>query len=219
MHWHLHLKSAALVAVLFALFGLTGPDAHAQQCEPKPPDPVKPTHDSLSDTRLLRRIVLGLTGTTPTVEQYEAMGAATPEARATLLQAALDEALASPKFYERMLRFGHEWIAVGAYTTGANGDAYQGDMSGHLHRCDDGSLHPGAYYSVSEFLVTGPEEPVLGQGRRRRSRRARGALRRALVGPWDHGPGAGQGRLRRQAGHGLLHREGLRLRRRLRWLL
>ncbi|TSC29581.1 DUF1549 domain-containing protein [Corallococcus sp. Z5C101001] len=153
MHWHLHLKSAALAAVLFAMFGLTGPDAHAQQCEPKPSDPVKPTNDQLSDTRLLRRIVLGLTGTTPTVEQYEAMGAAaTPEARATLLRAALDEALASPKFYERMLRFGHEWIAVGAYTTGANGDAYQGDMSGHLHRCDDGSLHPGAYYSVSEFL-------------------------------------------------------------------
>src|SRR5690242_4888411 len=115
MHWHLHLKSAALLAVLFATSGLTGSAAHAQQCTPEEPEPNKPLNDQMSDTRLLRRIVLGLTGTTPTVEQYEAMAAAaTPEARASLLRSTLDEVLASPKFYERMVNFGHEWIAVGA---------------------------------------------------------------------------------------------------------
>jgi len=157
MHWHLHLKSAALATVLFAMSGLVVPDAHAQQCEPEPTSPVDPPQDQMSDTRLLRRIVLGLTGTTPTLEQYEAMAAtASPEARASLLRSTLDEVLASPKFYERMLRFGHEWIAVGAYTTGANGDAYQGDMSGHLHRCADNTAHPGAYYAVNEFASGDP---------------------------------------------------------------
>ncbi|MCP3137932.1 DUF1549 domain-containing protein [Pyxidicoccus xibeiensis] len=158
MHWHLHSKRAAVLTVLLAMSGLAGVDAHAQQCTPEPPPPVKPLNDRMSDTRLLRRIVLGLTGTTPTVEQYEAMAAAaTPEAREALLRSTLDAALASPKFYERMLRFGHEWIAVGAYTTGAAGDAYQGDMSGHLHRCAGNTPHAGAYYHVSEF---GSKDPT-----------------------------------------------------------
>ena len=77
--------------------------------------------------------------------------AATPEAREALLRSALESALASPKFYERMVRFGHEWLAVGAYTTGAAGDAYQGDMAGHLFMCAADTLHPGAYYHVNEF--------------------------------------------------------------------
>ncbi|MFP2925674.1 DUF1549 domain-containing protein [Pyxidicoccus sp. 3LG] len=141
-----------MLTVLLTMSGLIGVDAHAQQCNPEPPPPAKPLNDRMSDTRLLRRIVLGLTGTTPTVEQYEAMTAATtPEAREALLRSTLDEALASPKFYERMLRFGHEWIAVGAYTTGASGDAYQGDMSGHLHRCPTNTPRAGAYYHVNEF--------------------------------------------------------------------
>ncbi|WP_141331898.1 DUF1549 domain-containing protein [Myxococcus sp. AB025B] len=159
MHWHLHLKSAVLAGVLFAMSGLIVSDAHAQQCEPEPTAPEDPPEDPMSDTRVLRRIVLGLTGTTPTLEQYEAMeAAATPAARATLLRSTLDEVLASPKFYERMVRFGHEWITVGAYTTGAQGDAYQGDMSGHLHRCDANSLHPGAYYAVNEFETGSPNQ-------------------------------------------------------------
>jgi hypothetical protein len=153
MHWHLDLKSTATLAVLFAMSGLFGVDAHAQQCGPEAPPPaVEPLNDRMSDTRLLRRIVLGLAGTTPTLEQYEAMAAAgTPEAREALLRSTLDDALASPKFYERMLRFGHEWIAVGAYTTGAAGDAYQGDMAGHLFKCAANTANAGAYYHVNEF--------------------------------------------------------------------
>jgi hypothetical protein len=152
MHWHGHSKIAAMLSVLLAISGLVGVDAHAQQCSPETPETVEPPNDRMSDTRLLRRLVLGLTGTTPTLQQYEAMAAAaTPEAREAMLRSTLDEALASPKFYERMLRFGHEWLAVGAYTTGAAGDAYQGDMSGHLFRCPTASTYPGAYYHVNEF--------------------------------------------------------------------
>ncbi|WNG16362.1 DUF1549 domain-containing protein [Cystobacter fuscus] len=152
MHWPLQSKRAALLTVMLTISGLIGDDAHAQQCGPETPQTVEPPDDRMSDTRLLRRLVLGLTGTTPTVEQYEAMeAAATPEAREAILRSTLDEVLASPKFYERMLRFGHEWIAVGAYTTGASGDAYQGDLSGHIFKCGTDTKHPGAYYHVNEF--------------------------------------------------------------------
>lgn len=152
MHWHWHSKSAAMLTVMLAISGLTGVDAHAQQCSTETPPPAESPNDQMSDTRLLRRIVLGLTGTTPTLEQYEAMAAAaTPEAREALLRSALEDALASPKFYERMVNFGHDWISVGAYTTGASGDAYQGDMSGHLFKCAATSKHPNAYYQQNEF--------------------------------------------------------------------
>ncbi|WP_233262090.1 DUF1549 domain-containing protein [Vitiosangium sp. GDMCC 1.1324] len=138
--------------VMLVISGLAGADAHAQQCSPEDPSTEEPPNDQMSDTRLLRRIMLGLTGTTPTVEQYEAMAAAaTPQARETLLRSALDDALASPKFYERMLNFGHDWITVGAYTTGAAGDAYQGDMSGHLLKCPSNSLRPSSYYQQNEY--------------------------------------------------------------------
>ncbi len=151
MHSQLHMKSTAVLTVLFAMAGFVGADAHAQQCGPEEPQ-EEALHDQMSDTRVLRRIVLGLTGATPTVEQYEAMAAAaTPEARESLLRSTLEEVLASPKFYERMVNFGHDWLAVGAYTTGAAGDAYQGDMSGHLFACPSNTLHQGAYYHANEF--------------------------------------------------------------------
>ena len=79
-----------MLTVMFAISGLVGVDAHAQQCSPETPPTVEPPNDRMSDTRLLRRIVLGLTGTTPTLEQYEAMAAAaTPEAREALLRSTL----------------------------------------------------------------------------------------------------------------------------------
>ncbi|WP_232536869.1 DUF1549 domain-containing protein [Cystobacter fuscus] len=148
----MHRKRVAILTVLFAMSGFLGSEAYAQQCGPEAPEEPQNLNDQMSATRILRRVMLGLTGTTPTVEQYEAMvDAATPEARETILRSALEDALASPKFYERMLRYGHEWLAVGAYTAGAAGDAYQGDMSGHLHRCPSNTQHPGAYYHANEF--------------------------------------------------------------------
>jgi hypothetical protein len=71
--------------------------------------------------------------------------------REALLQTAIDDALASPTFYERMVDFGHDWIPVGAYTTGAIGDAYQGDLSGHLFVCGAATKHAGALFHVGEY--------------------------------------------------------------------
>lgn len=124
------------------------------QCK-KPPVSTEPPKDVLTDTRVLRRISLALTGVTPVVSKYEAL-VATPEAqRAAALDAEVDALLSSPKFYEQMVRFGHEWLAVPAYTKGAQGDAYQGDMSGHLFKCGANTAHPGAFYSVGENASPG----------------------------------------------------------------
>lgn len=120
--------------------------AHAQeQCATvtRPPPPT----DFVSDTRVLRRIALVLEGTTPPVEELEALLAATtPSERKLLLDRAISERLNKPAFYTQMVRFGQEWMAIGSYTKGAQGDAYQGDMSGHLFRCPANTTHQGAYY-------------------------------------------------------------------------
>ena len=142
---------------LFLFAALCASAALAQdQCK-KPPTPTGPPTDALTDTRVLRRISLALTGTTPPVSKYEAL-VATPQAnRAAALEAEVDALLATPKFYEQMVRFGHEWLAVPAYTKGALGDAYQGDMSGHLFKCAATTLYPGAYYSVGENSAPGDQ--------------------------------------------------------------
>ena len=126
------------------------------QCQ-KPPVSADPPKDLLSDTRVLRRVSLALTGITPPVSKYEALVATAPDARAAALDAEIDALLASPGFYEQMVRFGHDWLAVPAYTKGAQGDAYQGDMSGHLFQCGGATAHPGAFYSVGENASPGAQ--------------------------------------------------------------
>lgn len=122
--------------------------AHAQtQCTAPTPEE---THDALSDTRVLRRVYLALTGVTPPVSKYEALLATPAAGRQAALDAEVEALLASNAFYEQMLRFGQEWLAVPAYTKGAQGDAYQGDMSGHLFTCASSTAHPGALYGVGE---------------------------------------------------------------------
>lgn len=129
---------------------LLGLSASAQdQCKP-PPVSTEPPKDALTDTRVLRRLTLALTGKTPAVEKYEQLEATPADQRAAALEAELDALLSSPPFYEQMVRFGHDWLAVPAYTKGAQGDAYQGDMSGHLFRCAGTTMHAGAYYAVGE---------------------------------------------------------------------
>ena len=126
--------------------------AWAQTCA-TPTDPNKPPPaDTITATRELRRITLVLSGTTPTVAQLQAVLAAPDDAaRRALLDRAIEDGLASPNFYEQMRRFGHEWLAVGAYSTGAQGDAYQGDMSGHLFTCPGGTPHAGQLFHAGEY--------------------------------------------------------------------
>lgn len=108
-------------------------------------------HDRMSPGRLLRRAMLSVTGTSPTVDQYEKLAVlTTDEARATFVKNEVHQALQSPVFYSKMVEFGHDWIKVAEYTTGAQGDAYQGNMSGDLFQCDSKTKHPGAYCMVNE---------------------------------------------------------------------
>lgn len=138
---------AVRLGLICALFAC--PALAQDQCT-KPPVSTVPTNDTLSDTRVLRRVWLALTGTTPQADKYESLVALPADQRAAAIDAEVDALLASPQFYEQMVRFGHEWLAVPAYTKGAQGDAYQGDMSGHLFVCAGNTMHPGAYYSVGE---------------------------------------------------------------------
>ncbi|MBL8952988.1 MAG: DUF1549 domain-containing protein [Myxococcaceae bacterium] len=141
-----------LVAALCSSFAAR---AQAPQCAPPTPtNPAVDTKDRISHTRMLRRVTLALTGTTPTAEQYEALVAAPDDAaKEALISQAVDTALQSPKFYERMVKFGHEWLGIGAYTTGAQGDAYQGDMSGHLFTCGANTTHAGKLYGNWQQMV------------------------------------------------------------------
>ena len=138
-----------------ALVALAPMAATAQQQCSAPPGPRPAPTDLVSDTRLLRRIALTLEGTTPDISELEALtSAASPEARASLISAAIDRRLQSPAFYEQMVKFGHEWISIGSYSKGAQGDAYQGDMAGHLFRCGAGP-NAGAY-----FINDDPDAPM-----------------------------------------------------------
>ncbi len=137
--------------LLCAVLAVASCAAWAQgQCT-QPPGPSPDPTDLISDTRQLRRIALALEGTTPDSTELEALVAlGTPEARRAFLDQAIDRRLAAPTFYDQMVRFGHEWISIGTYTKGAQGDAYQGDMSGHLFRCPGGTAHAAAYFLNDE---------------------------------------------------------------------
>ncbi len=144
------LRPRVLRLTMVFLVTLSGA-AFAQDLCPVPDAGAPPT-DLLSPTRELRRITLTLTGTTPTDAQYDAVvNASDDAARKKVLEQTIDDGLGSPKFYAKLLEFGHDLIPVSEYTTGAIGDAYQGDMSGHLFRCGANDKHPNAYFSEYEY--------------------------------------------------------------------
>ncbi len=151
----------ALEVLRFTLIVLTVTTSAMAQGICPIPEPTAPPTDLVSPTRQLRRITLSLVGTTPTPAQFEAViNAGDEAARQQVFEQTIDDALASTKFYEKLLELGHDWVAVGEYTTGAIGDAYQGDMSGHLGRCGTGP-HAGAYYSVGEMGAEACPDPTL----------------------------------------------------------
>src|SRR5215471_10260421 len=85
----------------------------------QPPTTTSPSaleQDSgrLSGTRWLRRVYLTLLGSEPGVDAYAAMKAASSdEARAALIQRAIDEALSSARFYQQMVVWGHDYLQTG----------------------------------------------------------------------------------------------------------
>lgn len=149
-----HQPFVGLVAASLCLVGAAGcsstsGDDGTPRCDPTTSaPPPKAPDDKLSPTRVLRRIKLALSGRVPTIDEYEALlKASDPEA---VLQKAIDDGLASTDFYDRMVDFGHKWITNGEFTTGAQGDAYSGNMSAHMTQCKSTSLHPGAWYVIDE---------------------------------------------------------------------
>jgi hypothetical protein len=130
----------------------TGPGADGlPRCEEgsEPEAAPEPVHE-MSYTRLLRRVMLTLTGTTPSSEAYQAMlDAPSDEARRALLDDAIAEALASTAFYRSMVAFGHDWFGVGEYAAGRN-LGYHGSQAVNLLRCPEGSIHEDRWSVTGE---------------------------------------------------------------------
>lgn len=153
----LSLALASCVPAVPSSTGSPAGAAPAASCpEPELPavEVTTPT-DVLSPQRLLRRTALTLTGRPPTEAQRAALDAAVDDAgRAAVLDSVVNEALASTAFYEQMVAFGHDWIKVGRYTTGANGEAYWGHMSGSLFPCPADSIYNDALYVTGDASMS-----------------------------------------------------------------
>ncbi|HZO11622.1 MAG TPA: DUF1549 domain-containing protein, partial [Polyangiaceae bacterium] len=150
------------------------------RCEPGSETKDAPVVHPMSPTRLLRRVMLTLTGSTPSTEAYEAMvNAADDAARNALLDKTIDDALASPAFYRSMVAWGHDWISVGFYSNGLNEGAYHGSQSANLMQCGGGTAQSGKWYvsgdqaecddaaavvnNVEPWWALGTNIPVLGR--------------------------------------------------------
>ncbi|APR77922.1 Hypothetical protein A7982_03269 [Minicystis rosea] len=96
-------------------------------------------------------MTLSIKGTTPKSEDYEKLAALeTDEEKQAFIDQAIESALGSTDFYSKMVEFGHDWIKVAEYTTGAVADAYQGNMSGDLLKCESNTKHPDIYWPFNE---------------------------------------------------------------------
>ena len=157
------VRQRAALLLPFALVACTtgsigGDSTSATSTLPSCPAEAEPPafHDTLEPTRVLRRIAITLTGVPPSSDEYAALaGATTNEAREAILSAAIDKALASPAFYEKVVELGHDWLKTGSYTTGAMGESYWGNMSGDLGTCGGSTKHAGAFYALNELGENG----------------------------------------------------------------
>lgn len=127
-------------------------------CEPQ--EPAIELKDQMTPSRQLRRAWLLLTGTTPEPSAYEELlQAPDPAQTQAILERHIDELMDSDAFYRRLVDFGHDWITVGRYTTGASGEAYWGHMSGVLRPCPTDSPHAGALYLQPEGGFKSGDQP------------------------------------------------------------
>jgi len=107
--------------------------------------PAAPLTDYLSPTRTLRRIALSLTGRAPLASEYQAILAATDDAsRQAILDKAVDDALASPVFYDIMRDMGREWMALPAIANTADAPDYVGNQQTNIAPCPAGTPYAGA---------------------------------------------------------------------------
>jgi hypothetical protein len=99
----------------------------------------------LSGTRLLRRVHLTLLGKEPSPEEYVAIrAAATDQARESLIQQAIDDALSSDRFGEEMVTFGRDYLQSGSYAFGTVDEtSWTGGMGIEITPCPTGTRHVG----------------------------------------------------------------------------
>jgi hypothetical protein len=114
-------------------------------------------HDTLSPTRILRRIFLSLTGRAPIASDYEPLLAASDDAaREALLDKAIDDALASPGFYETMHDFGRVWLGLPPIPAVADEPDYMASQQHNIPQCPEGTLHAGAYV-LAQYITGYPD--------------------------------------------------------------
>ncbi|MFP6686590.1 MAG: DUF1549 domain-containing protein [Polyangiaceae bacterium] len=139
-----------MVATSVATLLCTAPALAQVDCgedgEPVATDPP-PVGQLLSYTRLLRRVKLTLLGEPPTYEQYQQiLGASDDTAREALIEKAIDDALASPRFYHQMVDYGHDYLRVSAYNFGGSNETnWVGGQAVEIKACPMGSTHAGAW--------------------------------------------------------------------------
>ncbi len=98
----------------------------------------------LSKTRLLRRMQFSLLGRPPGDAELARVKAAQTDAEVeATLRAILDEDLASPEFYENLVRVGRDYLRMGPYNQGFVLTYFSGFQGGELRACGAGTLHAG----------------------------------------------------------------------------
>jgi hypothetical protein len=178
MRWRGRGCSWGRVFVLGAAIGLaacgskkaSAPGANANNCT-QPADPEAPPHDYLSPTRLLRRIALSLTGAAPSASDYQPLIAAKDDAaRQAILDQFVDDALASPNFYEIMRDFGSQWVPILPLASVGDEPGYIASQQSNIGPCPAGTPYAGAltvyhpslpgYPPCSGKLADGTPAPV-----------------------------------------------------------
>lgn len=115
----------------------------AGNCQPDAP--ATPPDDFLSPTRTLRRIALSLTGRAPVASEYQAiLDAKDDTARQAVLDKAVDDALASPNFYDIMRDFGREWMALPSIVNVADAPDYVASQQNNIAPCPANTPNAGA---------------------------------------------------------------------------
>jgi len=103
-------------------------------------------------TRLLRRVQLTLTGMEPTIDDYEAMEAASDDAaKEALVQQAVDDALSSPAFSNVVFEWAQDLLKVGSYDFDGRGGKI--DWAINIGTCGVGTLHEGRIGLLSQYNV------------------------------------------------------------------
>ncbi len=149
----------ALIFTSVLALGCTEPDAegtdpaggggNAQACpDPPEPEPQKPVAGFMHPTRVLRRMTISLRGDFPARDEYQALLQTPEEQRDDWLDSKLDELLAAPTFYDRMLEFARGWLKLPPNLQNAMANNYGQTMFRWLRPCPEGTLHAGHLFNL-----------------------------------------------------------------------